>query len=158
MTKERCPCRHKCTGPRGHDKDLTPLQESEALNINGAHLLTKHHPASNRSFTEINIILGEVLSALHLLSKPWSWIWERGEHGEGENPSVSVPLNGATKAPMRDAVVQAMTTNRPPAARLRRTELRIWRLTDGDAAHGSRLVPLADTEEAPHAPMPIKAN
>jgi len=67
-------------------------------------------------------------------------------------------LDGATKAPMRDTVVQAMTTNRPPAARLRRTELRIWRLTDGDAAHGSRLVPLADTEEAPHAPMPIKAN
>ncbi len=77
---------------------------------------------------------------------------------KGKPPASLSPQNGATKAPMRDTVAQAMTTNWPPAARLRRSELRIWQLTDGDVAHGSRLVPLADAEEAPHAPMPIKAN
>lgn len=77
---------------------------------------------------------------------------------KGKTPASLSPLNGAMQAPMRDTVAQAMTTNRPLATRLRRSELRIWQLTDGDAAHGSRLVPLADAEEAPHAPMPIKAN
>lgn len=81
---------------------------------------------------------------------------KEGNRVKGKPPAS--PLNGATKAPMRDTVAQAMTTNWPPATRLRRSELRIWQLTDGDVAHGSRLVPLADAEEAPHAPMTIKPN
>lgn len=77
---------------------------------------------------------------------------------KGKTPASPSPLNGATKTAMRDAAMQAMTTNRPPAAGRRRTELKICWLTDGDAAHGSRLIPLADTEEAPHAPVHIKDN